>query len=81
MRNTRLMRIAVIGSLILSAAFSTFAQTSRQDAQFGPVVRAYLGYLRNEQEVAQRDARSARQARLAAERDLASAERLHSRYS
>ena len=51
MSDIRLIRLAVIGSLILSAAFSTFGQTSRGEAQFGPVVRAYLGYLRNEQEV------------------------------
>ena len=28
-----------------------FAQTSYEDAAYGPVVRAYLGYLKNEQEV------------------------------
>ena len=51
MSDIRLIRLAVIGSLILSAAFSTFGQTSKGEEQFGPVVRAYLGYLRNEQEV------------------------------
>jgi hypothetical protein len=51
MSDTRLIRLAVIGSLILSAAFSTFGQNSKGDEQFGPVVRGYLGYLRNEQEV------------------------------
>jgi hypothetical protein len=51
MSDIRLIRLAVIGSLILSAAFSAFGQTSKADEQFGPVVRAYLGYLRNEQEV------------------------------
>jgi hypothetical protein len=51
MSDTRLIRLVVIGSLILSAAFSAFGQTSKGEEQFGPVVRAYLGYLRNEQEV------------------------------
>jgi len=51
MSDTRLIRLAVIGSLILSAAFSTVGQTFKGEEQFGPVVRAYLGYLRNEQEV------------------------------
>jgi hypothetical protein len=44
--------------LVLSVVFvspSVFGQhhsnTSATDAQFGPVMRAYLGYLRNEQEV------------------------------
>jgi hypothetical protein len=38
--------------LILLAAVSLPAQTSSySDNEFGPVVRAYLGYLRNEQEV------------------------------
>ena len=35
---------------ILSGAFATFGQTT-EEVHFGPVVRAYLGYLRNEQEV------------------------------
>lgn len=41
-------------SLIVSLALATFgvsAQNVREDEEFGPVVRAYLGYLRNEQEV------------------------------
>jgi hypothetical protein len=38
--------------LILSGAISVPAQTRPSgDDEFGPVVRAYLGYLRNEQEV------------------------------
>ena len=40
-----------------------------------------IAELRNQLDVAQRDARAARQARLAAERDLASAERLLNRYA
>jgi|SRR6185437_2423118 len=48
----RLIRSAFIGSLIiLGACMAVPAQTVREDTQFGPVVRAYLGYLRNEQEV------------------------------
>ena len=51
MHATRLARLAVVGALlVLSIAVPSFAQTSSDD-QFGPVVRAYLGYLRNEQEV------------------------------
>lgn len=38
--------------LLLIVPFFSFAQTSKSsDTEFGPVVRAYLGYLRNEQEV------------------------------
>lgn len=48
---SRLVRLAVIGSILLSAGFSAFAQTTPEDEQFGPVVRTYLGYLRNEKEV------------------------------
>jgi hypothetical protein len=48
---SRLVRLAVIGSVLLSTAFSAAAQMARDDAEFGPVVRTYLGYLRNEQEV------------------------------
>jgi len=51
MSNSRLIRLAVIGSLLLSTAFSAAAQMAKEDDQFGPVVRTYLGYLRNEQEV------------------------------
>ena len=49
---TRLIRSALIGSLmILGSGLMVSAQTARSDEEFGPVVRAYLGYLRNEQEV------------------------------
>ena len=52
MLDIRLIRSAFIVSLIiLGSCLSVSAQTAREDAQFGPVVRAYLGYLRNEQEV------------------------------
>lgn len=37
--------------LLLFVPFSGIAQNKSSDAEFGPVVRAYLGYLRNEQEV------------------------------
>ena len=49
---TRVLRSALLGSfLILSSGLIVSAQTARSDEQFGPVVRAYIGYLRNEQEV------------------------------
>jgi len=52
MLSTRLVRCTLIGALIiLAAGLTASAQTAREDEQFGPVVRAYLGYLRNEQEV------------------------------
>ena len=52
MLDIRLIRSAFIGSLIiLGTCVAVPAQTVREDTQFGPVVRAYLGYLRNEQEV------------------------------
>ena len=41
----------VVSILVLSPGFSASAQTAGGDEEFGPVVRAYLGYLRNEQEV------------------------------
>ena len=52
MSRSRLLRAGVLGSLIiLCAGFPATAQTLRDDEGFGPVVRAYLGYLKNEQEV------------------------------
>ena len=56
MLSSRLVRSVILGSVgislfILSAAFSVAAQTAMEDQEFGPVVRAYLGYLKNEQEV------------------------------
>lgn len=41
----------VVCFLFLSPGFSASAQTANGEEEFGPVVRAYLGYLRNEQEV------------------------------
>lgn len=52
MIHSRLLRCALVGYLlILSASVVAAGQTVRRDDGFGPVVRAYLGYLRNEQEV------------------------------
>ena len=52
MCNPRLLCAGLLGSLILlSVSLIASAQTPRDEQQFGPVVRAYLGYLRNEQEV------------------------------
>ena len=52
MLSTRLVRCTLIASLIiLTTGLTASAQTIREEEQFGPVVRAYLGYLRNEQEV------------------------------
>ena len=49
---SRLIRAALVGSLmIFGSGVLVSAQTARSDEEFGPVVRAYLGYLRNEQEV------------------------------
>lgn len=41
----------VLSVVLLGSTFVGSAQTVNDDEQFGPVVRAYLGYLRNEQEV------------------------------
>ena len=41
----------LVALFVLSAAVGVSAQTGNDDDQYGPVVRAYLGYLRNEQEV------------------------------
>jgi hypothetical protein len=52
MSNCRIFRSGLLGALIvLSTGFSASAQMVREDQALGPVVRAYLGYLRNEQEV------------------------------
>jgi hypothetical protein len=42
---------ALVLVLICTASTSAFQQAQASDGEFGPVVRAYLGYLRNEQEV------------------------------
>ena len=43
----------VIAALVCvsGAAFAQHRPTNRSNSQFGPVMRAYLGYLKNEQEV------------------------------
>jgi hypothetical protein len=52
MSNSRVFRSGLLGALIiLCAGFFASAQTLRETQRFGPVVRAYLGYLQNEQEV------------------------------
>lgn len=52
MSRSRLLGAGVLGSLvILCAGFPVVGQNATADQEFGPVVRAYLGYLKNEQEV------------------------------
>jgi hypothetical protein len=52
MGNFRLVCRSFAGALLIVCVSSvTSAQKTRGDEQFGPVVRAYLGYLKNEQEV------------------------------
>jgi hypothetical protein len=52
MATRRLLSFSLAGSfLILCLCNAGSAQTFAEDAQYGPVVRAYLGYLKNEQEV------------------------------
>ena len=51
-RAGRFLETVAFVLLLLSFQDTAAAQTRRsQDAEFGPVVRAYLGYLRDEQEV------------------------------
>src|SRR6185436_409441 len=45
------VRCSILLLLLLALSASGVAQTRSSDSEFGPVVRAYLGYLRNEQEV------------------------------
>jgi hypothetical protein len=52
MATRRLLSFSLAGSfLILCLCDAGSAQTFEEDTQYGPVVRAYLGYLKNEQEV------------------------------
>lgn len=52
MPSSRLLRCSLLASAIVFwGGLTVSAQTVSDDQQFGPVVRAYLGYLRNEQEV------------------------------
>src|SRR5262245_34891214 len=45
------VRCSVLLFLLLALSGTGVCQTKSLDSEFGPVVRAYLGYLRNEQEV------------------------------
>lgn len=47
----KLHHLCLAALLIFGASLHAEAQHSSDDAQFGPVVRSYLGYLRNEQNV------------------------------
>lgn len=50
--NYRLFRCYLLGALfLLGASGRVCGQTMSDEEEFGPVVRAYLGYLRNEQDV------------------------------
>ena len=51
MLKTRLLCYGLLISLTILGAVTAFGQSTREDQHYGPVVRAYLGYLRNEQEV------------------------------
>ena len=50
-KSTLLSTALVASAIVLGVTVSTPAQAIKDDGEFGPVVRAYLGYLRNEQEV------------------------------
>ena len=45
------VRCFVLLAVVLALSGTAVSQTKSSDSEFGPVVRAYLGYLRNEQEV------------------------------
>ena len=47
----RLPALLIVGLLACSGVHATQDGRGSSDEEFGPVVRAYLGYLRNEQEV------------------------------
>ena len=53
MRFNGLALVLICGCFWLTSPISIYAQDSKKisEAQFGPVMRAYLGYLQNEQEV------------------------------
>lgn len=59
--NARYLFSFLLGTLFIlsAAAGGVSAQTGYDESQYGPVVRAYLGYLKNEQEVV--DDRASRQ--------------------
>ena len=47
----RLPALLIVGAFACSCVHAKQDQRAASDEEFGPVVRAYLGYLRNEQEV------------------------------
>lgn len=47
----RLPALLIVALALISAPLAAKAQTGRSEDDFGPVVRAYLGYLKSEQEV------------------------------
>lgn len=47
----KIYHLGLLVLLALGGVTTAHAQTTRDDDQFGPVVRQYLGYLRNEQNV------------------------------
>jgi hypothetical protein len=51
MRKAKIFRTGLLVLLTLAGAVLVRAQGAQDEQEFGPVVRAYLGYLRNEQEV------------------------------
>jgi hypothetical protein len=53
MKRVKVFRLGLLVLLSLAGAVTASAQVARDESEteFGPVVRAYLGYLRNEQEV------------------------------
>ena len=50
-RKRRLPALLIVGIFALSCVRADQGSRASSDEEFGPVVRAYLGYLRNEQEV------------------------------
>lgn len=48
---SRLRLTCLLVLIVVNSGSAVSAQTGNDEDQFGPVVRAYLGYLRNEQEV------------------------------
>ena len=49
--NRRLPALLMVGLFVFSSVRADQGARGSSDEEFGPVVRAYLGYLRNEQEV------------------------------
>lgn len=51
MNSRSLVCVLLVASLALAPAGNAAAQSGHEESEFGPVVSAYLGYLKNEQEV------------------------------